>query len=179
MNDVKRAASDLISMLETARRELINLADTMHQLHDFLDSGSKKIVQDGLEELFARVDTEVLRKITPGVYTLTFVLISPEGRISTTEIDGDVNSDPTLMRMKSEGCSVLSFMEFSSFIQSLKSRVSQGHLIPVIEFLRVNAETDTTPFSEPIGFFRLKPSDFLPAPFPHPPLPRFLFKGKR
>jgi len=112
------------------------------------------------------------------------VLVSPEGRASVGETY-DVNSDSWLERLKSQGFSILTLEQFRSFVQSLKSEVAEGDLIPAIEFLRANTEFGSPPAYSPAPALReshsetstpWKPSDFLPRLPPHPPLPRGLFK---
>jgi len=113
------------------------------------------------------------------------VLVSPEGRASVKE-NYNIHSDSWLERLKSQGFSVLTLEQFRAFIQSLKSEVAAGNLIPVIELLRANTEFELAPAyspapaltesHEPSTSSEWKLSDFLPAPPPHPPLPRGLFK---
>ena len=115
-------------------------------------------------------------------------MISPEGRVTIGKTY-DMSSDSRLTKLKSEGFQVMAMGVFSSLIQSLKSEVVEGNLIPIIEFLRANVEieipliyTGASPVSavelsrEPVTSSHWKPSDFLPAKFPRPPLPRGLFK---
>jgi len=115
------------------------------------------------------------------------VLISPEGRVTVEETYNEQDSDPYLRRLKSQGFYIMRPGEFSQFIQSLKSEVAEGNLIPVIEFLRANTEFGPAPAYSPAPALRERQrgepsssewslSDFLPALPPHPPLPRGLFK---
>ncbi|TRZ50567.1 MAG: hypothetical protein D4S01_06445, partial [Dehalococcoidia bacterium] len=101
----------------------------------------------------------------------------------------DENSDPYLRRLKSQGFYILTLPGLSDFIQTLRSKVAEGDLIPIIEFLRANARPEmplgysgVSPArtagqpGKPANSSRWKLTDFLPAPFPRPPLPRGLFK---
>ena len=184
MDAVKRVFSNLMQVLETGQKETIDLVDTMHQLQSYLDVESKNIIQGSLDRLLTTVRIEAA-EITGGSVV---VLISPEGKATVDKTYSDENSDPWLTRLKSQGFYVLTLPRFSSFIQSLKSEVAEGNLIPIIELLRANAKIERFVYSgpspvsaveqprEPSTLSRWKPSDFLPAPFPHPPLPRGLFK---
>ncbi len=184
MGEVRRVVSNRVQMLEAKQKEAADLADTMHQLQSCLDGESKKIIQEGLDRLLVRIRVEAAKR-TAG---LAVVLISPEG----WGIVGDtynINSDSWLERLKSQGFSILTLEQFRSFVQSLKSEVAEGNLIPVIEFLRANTKFDWAPVYSPTPAVRKaeqppepstssewKLSDFLPALPPHPPLPRGLFK---
>jgi len=132
MDDVKRVVSNLVQMLEAGQKEAIDLVDTMHQLQSYLDGGSKNIIQGGLDRLLSTVRIEAA-KITRGSVV---VLISPEGRVTVDKTYSDENSDHWLTRLKSEGFQVMTLDVFSSLIQTLKSEVAEGNLIPIIEFLR-------------------------------------------
>ena len=184
MAEVKRVVSNLMQVLEAGHKKAIDLVDTMHQMQSYLDVESKNIIQGGLDRLLSTVRIEA-DEITGGSVV---VLISPEGRVTVDKTYSDKNSDSYLRRLKSQGFYILTVPEFSYFIQSLKSKVTEGNLIPVIEFLRANAKikrliypgmSPVLPVEQPreqstsSGW---KPSDLLPAPFPRPPLPRGLFK---
>jgi len=190
MDDVKRAISNLVQMLEASQKEATDLVDTMHQLQGYLDGESKNIIQGGLDWLLTAIRAEAT-KLTGGMISRwqVVVLISPEGRVTVGETYSDENSDHWLIRLKSEGFYVMTLDVFSSLIQTLKSKVAEGNLIPVIAFLRANAKIemplvyqDVSPVPtveqprQPSTSSRWKPTDFLPTPFPHPPLPRGLFK---
>jgi len=190
MAEVKRVVSNLVQMLEAKQNEAIDLVDTMHQLQSYLDGESKNIIQGGLDRLLTAIRAEAT-KITGGRISgwSVVVLISPEGTVTAKEIYGDENCDPWLTRLKSEGFHVMTLDVFSSLIQTLRSEVTEGNLIPIIKFLRANAKMemplvyqDVSPVPtveqprEPTTSSRWKLSNFLPARFPHPPLPRGLFK---
>lgn len=185
MDEVKREVSDLKRVLEAVRKEAIDLVDTMHRLQSYLDEECQNIILGGLYRLLSTVRVEAA-KITRGSVV---VLISPEGRITVNYTYSDESSDSYLRRLKSQGYHILTLPEFSNFIYSLESRVTEGDLIPIIEFLKANVKIemphvyqDVNPastaelFPEPSTSLEWKPSDFLPAPFPLPPLPRRLFK---
>jgi hypothetical protein len=187
MEGVKHIVSSLVKMLEAGQKRAIDLAGTMHQLQSYLDGESKNIIQGGLDRLLSTVRIKAARITTGSVV----VLISPEGRVTVDKTYSDANSDPYLRRLKSQGFNILTLPEFSYFIQSLKSRAAEGNLVPIIEFLRANAEikmprgnqgiSPAATVEQPRGpstSSLWKPSDFLPAPFPHPPLPRGLFKDR-
>jgi hypothetical protein len=187
MDDVRRVISDLVHLLEAGQKEATDLVGIMHQLQSYLDGESKNIIQGGLDRLLSKVRLEAARITTGSVV----VLISPEGRATIDKTYSGANSDPYLKRLKSQGFNILTLAEFSHFIQSLKSKMGEGNLVPIIEFLRANAKIETprgyqdvSPASaaeqprEPSTSSRWKPSDFLPAPFPRPPLPRGLFKDR-
>jgi hypothetical protein len=170
-------------MLEAGQKEATDLVDTMHQLQGYLDGESKNVIQGGLDRLLSTVRIEAA-KITSGSVV---VLISPEGRATVDKTYSDGNSDSYLRRLKSQGFYILTLPQFSCFIQSAKSKVAEGRLIPVIKFLIANTRFGLTPVYSPAPTLKESPphepsssqwklSDFLPAPFPHPPLPRGLFK---
>jgi len=190
MGEVRRVVSNIVQMLEAGQKAAADLVDTMHQLQSYLDGESKNIIQGGLDRLLTTARAEAI-KLTGGRISRwqVVVLISPEGRATVKEIYGDENRDPWLVRLKAEGFQVMTLHVFSSLIQSLKSEVAEGNLIPIIEFLKANAEIemplvypDASPVPpveqprEPATSSQWKLSDFLPARFPHPPLPRGLFK---
>jgi hypothetical protein len=190
MDNVRRIVSSLMQILEDRQKEAESLANTMHQLQNFLDEESKNIIQGGLDRLLTATREEAAR-LTGGRVRgwPVVVLVSPEGTVTVKEIYGDENSDPWLTRLKSEGFQVMTQKLFSSFIRSLKSEVAKGNLIPVIEFLRANVKMkislgypDASPgppvehLREPSTSSQWKLPDFLPARFPRPPLPRGLFK---
>lgn len=185
MGEIKRAVSNLVQMLKAGQKEATDLVDTIHQLQSYLDVESKNIIQRGLDRLLTAVRIEAA-KITRGSVV---VLISPEGRATVDKTYSDESSDHWLIRLKSEGFYVLTLDVFSSLIQTLKSKVAEGNLIPIIQFLRANVKIEMplmypniSPAStveqlrEPSTSSRWKPPDFLPDSFPHPPLPRGLFK---
>jgi mevalonate kinase len=141
MDDVKRVVSDLVEMLEDGQKEVTNLVDTMHELQSYLDRECKSIVQEGLDRLLATVMAEA-NKLTGGWISpgqVVVVLISPESRVTVKEIYGDENSDPWLVRLKSEGFQIMRLRVFSSLIQHVKSKLVEGKLTPIIEFLKANA----------------------------------------
>jgi hypothetical protein len=185
MDEVKRVVSDLKRVLEAVQKEAVDLVNTMHQLQSYLEEESQNIVLGGLYRLLNRVRMEAA-KITGGTVV---VLISPEGRITVNYTYSDENSDSYLRRMISQGYYILTLPGFSNFIYSLEPMVAEGNLIPIIEFLKVNVEIEmpymyqdinpastAEPLHEPSASPGWKPSDFLPAPFPLPPLPTRLFK---
>lgn len=185
MVEIKRLVSRLVQLLEARQKEATDLVDTMHQLQSYLDEESKNIIQGGLDRLLTAIRVEAARITTGSVV----VLISPEGRATVDKTYSDANSDPYLKRLKSQGFNILTLPGFSYFIQTLKSKVAEGNLIPIITFLRANSRIKTPPVypgvsppptvgqpREPANSSRWELSDFLPAPFPHPPLPRGLFK---
>jgi len=184
VGEVKRVVSSLVQMLDRESKEAEGLVDTMHELQSYLEEKPKSIIQESLDRLLTTTRTEAA-KITGGITREpVVVLVSPEGEVIVRE----TYSDSWLERVKSQGFSILTLEGFRSFIDSLKSEVAEGNLIPVIEFLRAN-----TKFALPLAYSpapalteskRGKPSapsewkasDFLPALPPHLPLPRGLFK---
>jgi len=181
MGEVKDMVSNLVQMLDRGQKEAGRLVDTMDQLQSYLVGKPKSIIRESLDRLLSRIRAEAA-KITRGS---VFVLVSSEGRVSVRETY-DINSDFWLERLKSQGFSILTLEQFRAFIQSLKSEVAGGNLIPIIEFLRANTEFGSAPAYSPTPSLRenygepssseWKLSDFLPALPPHPPLPRGLFK---
>jgi len=185
MGEVKRVVSGLMRMLDKGQKEAESIADTMHQLQAYLMEESKTIIEAGLDRLLSRVRTEVDNLIGGS----SRVLVSPEGRVTVGYTYSDEDSDSRLKRLKSQDFSILRPDGFSSLIQSLKSQVAEGNLIPVIEFLRANAKIEMPfvyPSTSPVreverpreapASSEWKLSDFLPALPPHPPLPKGLFK---
>ncbi len=184
MSDVKRVVSNLVLMLEAHQKEVTNLVDTMHSLQTHLVEESKTIIEGSLDRLLSRISAEAA-KITGGSVV---VLVSPEARVTVEKTYTDEDTDPYLRRLKSEHFYVLAMPEFSALIQSAKSHVAEGNLIPVIKFLMANTRFGAVPVYSPTPTLRESPplepatssrwklSGFLPAAFPHPPLPRGLFR---
>ena len=183
MAEVKRVVSSLMQMLDREQKEAKSLVDTMHELQGYLEEEWNTIICGSLDRLLGTIRAEAA-KITRGSVV---VLISPELRVSVGETYSDGDSDPWLKRLKSQEFSILTLPGFSYFIQSLKSEVVEGNWMPVIEFLRANAKFEWPPAYSPGPALResppcepstspgWKPSDFLPALPPHPPVPRGLF----
>ena len=181
MGEVKRVVSNLMQMLDGDQKEAKSLVDAMDQLQSYLEEESNTIIYGSLDRLLTTIRAEVV-KITRGS---AVVLVSPEGRVSVGETY-NMNSDFWLERLKSKGFFILTLEQFRSFVQSLKFKVADGNLIPVIEFLRANAKFEwplvywpapaLRESGEPSASSGWKLSDFLPALPPHPPLPRGLFK---
>ena len=181
MGEVKHVVSNLVQMLDRGQKEAKSLAGIIDELQSYLEEESKTVIEESLDRLLTTIRAEAA-KITRGSVV---VLVSPEGRISVGETS-DINSDSWLERLKSKGFFILTLEQFRSFVQSLKSEVADGNLIPVIEFLRANTKFGSAPAYSPAPALResgepsttseWKPSDFLPALPPHPPLPRGLFK---
>jgi len=135
MREVKRVVSNLVKTLDREQKRAKRLVDTVHHLQTCLEEDSKAIIYGSLNRLLVRTRAEAAKR-TAG---LAVVLISPEGQVSV----GDtyhIDSDPWLERLKSQGFWVMRLDEFLSFIDSLKSVVAGGNLIPVIDFLRANRQ---------------------------------------
>lgn len=186
MGAVKDTVRNLQKMLDSGQKEAKSIVDTMHQLQSYLEEAPKTILQASLDRLLSTIKIEAAKRSSESVV----VLVSPESRVTVDVSYSDDYSESYLSRLKSEGFFILSLSQFSFFIQQLKSQVAEGNLIPVIEFLRANVEIETplvyseaspVPAGEQPSEASTSPkwrlSDFLPAPFPHPPLPRGLFKG--
>jgi len=184
MGEVKGVVSNLMGMLEVKQKEARSLPDTMHRLQSYLDGESKNIVWEGLERLLSAVRAEA-DKITGGPVV---VLISPKGKVTVDKTHSGEDSDPYLRRLKSQGFYILTLPGFSYFIHSLESEVAKGNLVPIIESLREN-----TKIGKPLSYSDISSaaaeqpreapatrewrlSDFLPARFPHLPLPGRLFR---
>ncbi|MBA7689505.1 hypothetical protein ES703_98013 [subsurface metagenome] len=179
MVEVKDVVSNLVQVLDRDQKEAKSLAGIIDELQSYLEEESKTIIQESLDRLLSRIRAEAAKIISgSGV-----VLVSPEGEVVVRES----YSDSWLERIKSQGFSILTLEQFRSFVQSLKSEVADGNLIPVIELLRANTRFELAPAYSPAPALReserepstsseWKPSDFLPALPPHPPLPRGLFK---
>jgi len=185
MGEVERVVSNLVQTLDRGQKEAESLASIIDELQSYLEKESKTIIEGSLDRLLTTIKAEAA-KITE---ELVVVLVSPEGRVSVNGVTYfDENSDPRLRRLKSQGFRVMRLDRFSYLIDSLKSEVMEGNLIPIIEFLRANTKFEWHPVyspepairegqhSEPSPSSGWKPSDFLPALPPHPPLPRGLFK---
>ena len=183
MDKVKDVVSNLTQMLDRGQKEAESLAGIMDELQSYLEEESNTIICGSLDRLLSRIRAEAAKIISgPGV-----VLVSPEGRVSVRETY-NIYSDSWLERLKSQGFSILTLEQFRSFVQSLKSEVAEGNLIPVIEFLRANTKFEPvylpTPAvrkaeqpSEPTTSSEWKLPGWLPAfPWEGPPLPRGLFK---
>jgi len=185
MGAVKDKVRDLMRMLDKGRKEAESIADTMDELQSYLEKESNTIICGGLDRLLSRVRMEVDNLIGGSAR----VLVSPEGKVTVGNTYSDEDSDSRLKRLKSQDFCILRPDDFSAFIKSLKSEVAAGNWMPVIEFLRANAKIEMPfvyPSTSPIREVERpreapassgwKPSDFLPALPPHPPLPRGLFK---
>ncbi|MBA7641038.1 hypothetical protein ES703_48710 [subsurface metagenome] len=182
MGEVKHVVSNLVQMLDRDQKEAKSLAGIIDELQTYLEEESKTIIEESLDRLLNRIGAEAAKIISgSGV-----VLVSPEGMVSVEE-NYNIHFDFWLERLKSRGFSVLTLEQFGSFVQSLKSEVAEGNLIPVIEFLRANTEFEWPSVYSPAPALRESQSrepsssewslsDLLPALPPHPPLPRGLFK---
>ena len=184
MDEVKCVVSNLVQMLDREQKEAKSLVGIMDELQSYIEEESNTIICEGLDRLLNTIRAEAAKIIRGSVV----VLISPVGRVTVGTTYSDENSDPWLRRLKSQGFFIFTLEQFRSFVQSLKSEAAEGNLIPVIELLRANTEFGPAPAyspapamresaqGEPSAPSRWKPSDFLPALPPHPPLPRGLFK---
>ena len=182
MGEVTRVVANLVQMLDRDQKEAKSLAGIIDELQSYLEEESKTIIEESLDRLLSRIRAEAAKIISgSGV-----VLVSPEGTTSVKETY-HIHADSWLERLKSQGFTILTLEQFGAFVQSLKSEVADGNLIPVIEFLRANAKFEWPSVYSPAPALReshgepsassgWKPSDFLPALPPHPPLPRGLFK---
>jgi len=182
MGKVKDVVFNTVQMLEVWQKEAGSLVDTIDQLQSYLEEEPRNIIQESLDRLLSRIRAEAAKIISgSGV-----VLVSPEARVSVGETY-NIQSDFWLERLKAKGFSILTLEQFRSFVQALKSEVAEGNWIPIIEFLRANMEFEWPSVYSPAAALtesqhelstslEWKLSDFLPAPPPHPPLPRGLFK---
>ena len=197
MGELGRVVSNLVQMLETGRKETESRVEVMHEMQTYLVEKSKTVVEGSLDRLMSRINADAA-EITRGT---AVVVVSHEGRVTVKETRADKESDPYLRRLKSEHFKVLTLSEFSRIIESVKVQVAKGNLMPVIIFLMANTRPRPTRVYSPAPIpkasspvepsllptvgespnreatpSKWKLSDFLPAPFPHPPLPRGLFK---
>ena len=197
MGNVNDVVSDLVQMLEARRKETESWVEIMHQMQTYLVEESKTVVEGGLNRLMSRINADAA-EITRGT---AVVVASPEGRVTVKETRTDKGNDPYLRRLKSEHFQVLTLSEFTHIIESVKVQVTKGNLMPVIRFLMANTRPRPTRVYSPAPILKgsspvepsslpiveespnreatpskWKLSDFLPASFPHPPLPRGLFK---
>lgn len=183
MSELKGVVSNLVQTLDREQKSAESLAGIIDELQSYLEEESKTIIEESLDRLLSRIRAEAAKIISgSGV-----VLVSPKGKVSVGE-SYDINSDFWLERLKSKGFSILTLEQFGVFVQSLKSEVAEGNLIPVIEFLRANTEFEWPSVYSPAPALPKSQrgeastssewslSDFLPALPPHPPLPRGLFK---
>ncbi len=196
MAKVKDVVNNLIQILEMREREAERRVEVIHKMHAYLVEKSRALLEESLDRLLGRVSAEEATKIGGTVV----VLISPEGRVTLEKTHGDKEIDPYLTRLMAQHFHVMTLAEFSRLIESAKVRVAEGNLMPVIRFLMANTRpplawaywpapaskaSPPEPSSSAIpeesppreaSSARWKLSDFLPAPFPHLPLPRGLFK---
>jgi len=187
MGAVKQTVSDLVRMLNRRQKEATKLPIILDRLESYLREEPRKIIHLSLFLLLTRIEEEAAKIIGGKITRWSVVmLVSPDLRVSVEETY-DVSADSWLERLKSQGFSILTLEQFRSFIRSLQLEVTQGNYMPAIEVLRANAEFQrASPYPpsvrkaeaprEPSPSSRWKPSDFLPALPPHPPLPRGLFK---
>ncbi|MBA7637732.1 hypothetical protein ES703_45379 [subsurface metagenome] len=182
MDKVKDVVSNTVQMLDREQKDAGSLADIIDKLQNYLEEEPRTVIQESLDQLLSRIRAEAA-KIISGA---GLVLVSPEGKVNVRETY-HIHSDSWLGRLKSQGFSILTLEQFGAFVQSLKAEVAGGNLIPIIELLRANTKfewplvyspapalTDSQPREPSSSEWKL--SDFLPAPPPHPPLPRGLFK---
>jgi hypothetical protein len=186
MGAVKDTVHNLREMLDRNQKEARSLVNTMHKLQEYLEEEPKSIIRASLDRLLSRIRMEVNNLIGGSAR----VLVSPEWRVTVETTYSDEESDPRLRRLKSQDFSILTLPRFSYFIESLKSQVAEGNLIPVIEFLRANTKFEWAPVylptpavrkaeqpREPSSSSEWKLPGWLPAfPWEGPPLPRGLFK---
>lgn len=191
MAELERIITDLRGRLERCQKEVENQASSMQQLQACLKEQLKAVIHGDLEQLLGRVREKVVRITERNIIDLSaVVLISPEGRVTVEDVYGDPNADFRLKRLKSQGFSVTTLTGFSSLIQSLEGNAVVGkNWIPIMEFLRANTQPPPPPEywlqstapkipepSQAPASSKWKLSDFLPAKFPNPPLPRGLFR---
>ncbi len=139
MGRVKDVVSNLVQMLEASRKEAESSVDSMRRLQSYLEEEPKTIIQGSLDRLLTTIRVEAANRSGGEITRWTVVvLVSPEGRVSVDETYSDENSDPYLVRLKSQGFRIMTLDGFSYFIQSLKSEVAEGNYLPAIEFLREN-----------------------------------------
>ena len=182
MGAVRQAVSDLVRMLNRGQKEAARLPVTLDRLESYLGEKPKEIIRWSLFLLLSRIEEEAAKRTRS-----VAVLVSPDWIVNVGETH-DINSDSWLERLKSQGFSILTLEQFGRFIRSLQLEMAQGNYMPAIEVLRANAESQrASPYPAPSVRKAEGPreastssgwklSDFLPAPPPHPPLPRGLFK---
>lgn len=183
MGAVKRATSQLLRMLDRQQKEAKRLPVIIDKLEEYLKKKPKEIIDWSLFLLQYRIEAEAAKR-TP---RLPVIIVSPDSTVSLGDTN-DVASDSWLKRLRSEGFSVLTLEQFQSFIKSLQLQVKQEDYMPAINFLKANAKLQLAlpfpvsyagkpenPHKPPVPS-KWKPSDFGPAPFPLPPLPKGLFK---
>lgn len=135
MGEVKRVVANLTQMLDSGQREAESRVETMHRLQSYLEEKPKSIIRESLDQLLSRISMEAAKRNWGSAMV---VLVAPGGRVSVDVTYGGVNTDSYLMRLKSQGFRITRLDEFSSFIDSLKSKVAEGNLMLAIKFLGAN-----------------------------------------
>jgi hypothetical protein len=197
MGKVNDVVSNLVQMLEARRKEKESQVEIMDEIQTYLGDRSKTVVEVGLNRLLNRINAEAV-EITGGT---PVVIVSLTGKATLKKTRTNKEIDSYLRRLQSQNFRVLTLPEFSHVIESFKSQVAKGNLIPVIRFLMANtrprptriyspapvpktslpSEPSPLPIAEESLNRQTSPSkwnvsDFLPASFPNPPLPRGFFK---
>lgn len=134
MGEVEREISKLMMMLDRMLKEAESSASVMEELDRFLEQESSAIIQESLDRLLSEVENEVTQRAGSPV----FVRISPTYNISIEEIHGDVDSNPYVMRLRSEGFIIKTISDFSTLVEALKSRAAGPKRVDIIEFLMAN-----------------------------------------
>jgi hypothetical protein len=198
MAELKDIVDKLVQTLATCRSRAESRLDIMGKMQTYLVQETKTVIVENLDRLATEIRTEAA-DITWGTVV---VLISPETSITVEKTYTDKENDPDLKRLKSQGFYVLTLDEFSLVIERGKAAVAEGNLIPAIKFLMTNARPGTAQLywmapapmasppleSPPPALPEESPprepssprwtlTDFLPARFPRPPLPRRFFKS--
>ena len=197
MGKVNDVVSNLVQMLEARRKEKESQVEIMDETQTYLVEKSKTVVERSLDRLVSRISADAAA-ITRGT---AVVVVSHEGRVTVKETRTDKENDPYLRRLKSEHFQVLTLSEFTHTIESVKDQVAKANLTPVIRFLMSNTRPRPTRVNSPtpipkagssvepssLAIVKESPtreatllkwnlSDFLPVWFPHPPVPKGLFK---
>jgi hypothetical protein len=171
MAPLKEVVTELMAMLDGLSEEAKELSGTTERLTNWFEQESKRLIMESLDTILS----EVMRNDPEDPFK-PHLLMSANGRVSTLGTD----------HAKPQGYQLLTVGELLRLIRSLESQVAGGKWVPAVEFIKANRKVRGLTIrpaarveqSKPVVTERpgWKPSDFLPAPPPYPPLPRGLFK---
>ena len=174
MAPLKDVVTQLMATLDGLSEEAKDLSGTIERLTSWFEQESKRLIMESLDTIL----NEVIRNGPEDPFK-PHLLMSANGRVSTLGTD----------HARPQGYRLLTVGELLRLIESLKSQVAKGKWLPAVEFIKANRkvrgltirpaarlEQSKPPVTKQPDEAGWKPSDFLPAPPPYPPLPRGLFK---
>lgn len=174
MASLKEAVTQLMAMLDGLSQEASQFSGTTERLTSWFEQEAKRLIMEGLDAIV----NEILSHGPEDPFKLR-LLVSANGRASAVD-----SNQPC-----PQGYQLLYVGEFLALIRSLKSQVSRGKWASALQFIKANRKVRGLAILPPTSIEKSKPdlteqpgwkpSDFLPAPPPYPPLPRGLFKRRQ